>query len=269
MYPVVSVAGLVVPVGPLALLLGLYLGSEMSVRATDRLVPAAIAQQWTTSLNQAIYISLIVGLVSGRIGYAWRFYPLYLKTPSLLFSLRPGTLAVLPGVLIAVATGLFILVQRGHIPLWRAVDLAVVGVTTGLVILSAGSFFTGRGYGLPTDVPWGIELWGTARHPAQLYDAGAYALLLALLWWYLPRSLPGEIFWASLAGGGASILVLDAFHATSPTWRSGVRIPQVVALGVLLVALYVLSFYARQHDAGAQSGSDGSRPAEERGVSTK
>ena len=253
MLPVLSVAGLTIPMGPLFWVLAFTVGSEVGGRAIARLgakrVPSQ-QDQWQGLYNQAVVVALLIGLVVARVSYALRDYPLYVATPSLLLSLRPETLAVAPGIMAALAVLMAWLIRRG-VGLAAATDATAVGVAAAIVIVKLGQFLTGTAYGLPTDVPWGVMLWGTLRHPVQLYEALSWFGLWLFLWWNLRRYQPGETFWRLLAGGSASTLILEAFHATSPTLWVGVRVPQVVALGLLLVGLYVLSFYARSPQPGA------------------
>ena len=252
MFPVISFAGLTLPVGPLAFIIAFYVGVELGVRAIGRAAPVSQQKEWQSAFNNAAFIALLAGLVGARLGYAARFYSLYAESPLLLLSLRPGTLALLPGLLAAGAAGLFTL-HRKNISLAHIADAVAVGLAGALVILNLGRFLTGEGYGLSTEAPWGVDLWGVVRHPVQLYEAVALLVILIVLWRIQPRSLPGELFWRFVMLYSLSVLFLDAFHASGPTWSLGIRVPQVIALAGLLVALYILSFYARQrqqHDIG-------------------
>lgn len=64
----------------------------------------------------------------------------------------------------------------------------------GLVIGRFGCFFEGladRTHGTPTALPWGVDLGdGVARHPVQLYEAGAMLLFLAVYVLGLARRWP-------------------------------------------------------------------------------
>jgi uncharacterized membrane protein YeaQ/YmgE (transglycosylase-associated protein family) len=60
----------------------------------------------------------------------------------------------------------------------------VGSLATGIVVGRWGCFFAGlpdRTYGLPTTLPWGVDLGdGISRHPVQVYESLAMALFLAL-----------------------------------------------------------------------------------------
>ena len=65
-------------------------------------------------------------------------------------------------------------------------DLFAVPLALGIAIGRVGCFLTGlddHTYGLPTDLPWGVDFGdGLARHPTQLYEI-AFLLPLALVLW--------------------------------------------------------------------------------------
>lgn len=247
MFPVLSFAGLTIPMEPLFWVLAFSLGSEVGGRALGQLGANLVPSQqerWQGLYSQAIMIALVVGLLVARISYAFMNFSVYRTAPSLLFSIRPGTFAATPGLIAAAAVLGFWLFRRG-VGLQHGIDATAVGVAAAMVMMKVGYFLTGTAYGQPTDMPWGVMLWGTVRHPVQLYEAISWLAIWLLLWGQLQRLQPGETFWRLLVGGSLSTLILDAFHATSPTVWVGVRVPQLVALGLLLLGLYVLSFYAR------------------------
>jgi prolipoprotein diacylglyceryltransferase len=80
----------------------------------------------------------------------------------------------------------------------------------------------------------------------QLYELFFLLVALGLLWYQQRRVVPGELFWRAVAYLSLVELGVAAFRADAQTWLLGMRMTQVIALAVLLAALYVLSFYARQ-----------------------
>ncbi len=257
MFPVLSIAGLTIPVEPLFWVLAFSLGSEIGGRALGRLGANLVPSQqerWQGLYSQATMVALVAGLLVARISYAGMNFSVYRDSPTLIFSIRPGTFAATPG-LIAAAAVLGFWLMRHSVGLWHVTDATAVGVAAAMAILKVGHFLTGAAYGQPTDMPWGIVVWGMVRHPVQLYEASSWFAIGLFLWWYLRRLQSGETFWRLIVGGSLSILVLAAFRATSPTVMGGVRVPQLVALGLLLIGLYVLSFYARSPQPRAEHDS--------------
>lgn len=247
MLPVIPLLGRPIPVGILATLLALYIGMEVAERMLGRLAPAEQRDSWRRSFSQAMMIGVAVGLLGARLGYAARYYQLYVDSPMLLLSLRPGTLALLPGFLLGGAAALFAL-ARQQVPLSSVADAGAVGVAAALLIMDVGNFLTGNAYGTVTAVPWGVYMWNAMRHPVQLYDAAALLVVLGTLWYLQKQLFAGELFWRFLLLYSVSSLFLGMFYATSTIWGPGIRVNQIVALGTLLVSLFVLSFFAQQRE---------------------
>lgn len=244
MLPVLQFLGFTIPVGPLFALLAFYAFAEVAPRAVRWLRADAQAPRWADLYSNAVFIGAIAGLIGARLGYAIRYAALYAADPRLLISIRPGTLSLWPGVLVAVVAAGYYL-WRNQVPLTLALDGAGIGVSLGLAFLSVGQFLTGDGYGMVTDTPWGVELWGAIRHPVQLYLAAAFVLIFIVLAVLSRRARPGETFWRFVLLSGLAYLFLDAYRANSPTWVQGIRLVQVFGLAAMLGAMFVLSYYAQ------------------------
>lgn len=247
MWPVISFLGLTLPVGPLFALLAFYVGSDLATRALGRMAPAQQRTAWQGVFNNASFAALVAGVIGARLGYAARYYPIYLDAPQLLLSIRPGALALLPGLMVGIAVGLLYLARK-NIPLLPVSDAVAIGAVAVLIVLSLGGFLTGEGYGAPTTAPWAVELWGATRHPVQLYEAALLLAALGLLWRQHKYSAFGELFWRGVAYVSLVELFVEAFRANTQIWLAGIRITQMVALLTLLAALYILSFYARHRE---------------------
>lgn len=246
--PVIQFLGFTIPTGPLFAVLAFVLGSELGARALGRVAPPNQRPQWREAFGTGSFLALAAGLVGARLGYALQYLPLYLAAPGMLLSIRPGTLAPIPGMLVA-GVVLIVYVRWRRVPLAFIADAAAIGVVGGLIVWYVGQYSTGADYGMPTVLPWGVDLWGTARHPVQIYAAVLQAAILLFLWRYQATALPGETFWLAAALLGLETLLLDAFRADVQTWIGGIRVGQVSALAVMLAALYVLSFYVRRRKA--------------------
>jgi phosphatidylglycerol---prolipoprotein diacylglyceryl transferase len=244
MFPVLRVLGLTLPVGPLFAVLAFYAFNTAGAWALGRIAPAQHRAQWSTWFNDSSFWAGIIGLIGARLGYAATFYPLYLASPSMLISIRPGSLALWPGLLVGGAALLFLL-RRKAIALAQIADATAIGATAALMVLSFRNFILGNDYGVPTTLPWGVELWSAVRHPVQLYEFTSLLIVLAILWRTSFVELPGEIFWRTIALYSFVQLLVDAFRATASTWVFGIHTTQVWALVVLMVAMFVLSFYTR------------------------
>jgi prolipoprotein diacylglyceryltransferase len=108
-------------------------------------------------------------------------------------------------------------------------------------------------------LPWAIELWGTARHPSQVY-AILLAVAVAVAIHKLGRgpAFSGLLFLAWLAMTAASRLFLEAFRGDSAIVLGSLRAAQLISLIVLGAALLGLNQRARvAQDAGGRTGDSG------------
>jgi phosphatidylglycerol:prolipoprotein diacylglycerol transferase len=96
----------------------------------------------------------------------------------------------------------------------RTGDLFALPITVGIAIGRVGCFFAGLAdltYGAPTALPWGVDFGdGIRRHPTQLYEIAAMALLaLAIRWLARRPHRTGDLFRLLLTGYLAWRLAID------------------------------------------------------------
>ena len=133
--------------------------------------------------NLLIYI-ILGAIVGSRLVHCFFYSPeYYLAHPLQVFAVWKGGLAShggLAGVLIA----LYFYTKRYKIDyFWLLARLTIPGALTAAFV-RIGNLFNSEILGLPSDVAWAIifpKVDMIARHPVQLYEAGAYFLILALL----------------------------------------------------------------------------------------
>ena len=104
--------------------------------------------------------------------------------------------------------------------------------------MSLSHLAAGTAFGKPTDLPWGIELWNSTRHPTQVYELIASLLIFGYLWFRKPGSPVGSDFLRFAALTAGSRLFLEAFRGDSTLILGGIRSAQVVAWIVLAVTLW-------------------------------
>lgn len=233
MLPYIRLGPLLLQASGLVLLLGLWIGMTAAEKEARRI-----------GLNPVnIYNLLLVGLVSGivgaRLAYALQYFSIYLKNPLSLFALNFNTLAPFEGFLIGLAVaGLYL--ARKNLPLRPILDALTPGIAVFFVALGISHILSGEAYGVETQVPWAIFLWGEYRHPTQFYETFA-ALLILLVAWVRPFGYPGAglnfLLFASLTA--LARIFLEAFRADSSV-IGDFRSVQVAGLLVLAFSLLLL-----------------------------
>ena len=212
MFPIINIGPAAIQASGFILLLSLFLGTWLTGKFSAELGTNADA------IENSILIGLIAGILGARIGFMLKNTTVFITNPVSLFSLTPSMLDTSFGVLVGVLTA-FILAQKKNLPLWPTLD----SLTPLLMLLFTGihlsNFANGNAYGLPTNLPWGVQLWNAARHPVQVY---AILLVAVLFGWTLIHTRllkstgfmrSGILFSITLSGFAVITLFTRAFVA--------------------------------------------------------
>lgn len=239
MFPILQIGPLSIQAPGLILILGLWLGLTLA----ERLAPRFKVNGDT--LSSLAFIAIIAGIIGARLSYAAQSLQAFLDKPLSLLSPTPNMLDPLGGAVIA-GIAIFVYGNRKNLALWPTLDaltplLATLGIALGLAHLASGDAF-----GMPTNLPWGIYLWGTRRHPSQIYEILASGVTLWMVW---PRAestsaVDGKTFGRFAALSAGASLVIQGFRGDSTIIANGLRLEQIIAWGILAVSLWWLGrFY--------------------------
>ena len=239
MFPVLQIGPLAIQTPGLILIVGVWLGLSLSERHAPSYGLKA------DSLDNLVLSGLVAGILGARLGYVIQYPSIFFETPLSILSLNPGLLDPWTGLGIA-AIGVFIYGQRKQLPVWRTLDALTPGIAVAAIALGFSHLASGAAFGMPTNVPWAIPMWGAKRHPSQVYEILAASLILFLFW---PDKGPifkrisktsGVYFLSFMAFSALSRLFLEAFRGDSRLVLAGIRQPQVIAWLVLAATLSVL-----------------------------
>lgn len=231
--PVIQLGPLALPVFPLAVILGGWLGLEISTRAARRLGLDG------DHIYNAFLYALAAGIIAGRLAHVVAFWPAYQTQPIEIIGLNTRAFLIWPGVIAAAAVWAWY-VRRHRLPWASMLDAFAPGVLSALAVASIGAFVAGRNPGAPADLPWAVTQWGAARHPVQLYEAAAYGITAWAVWRCLGRGIPGTAAWTALLGYGITRWAFEPFRAESAVTLEGIRVAQVLGLAAALLALWML-----------------------------
>jgi phosphatidylglycerol---prolipoprotein diacylglyceryl transferase len=250
MFPIINIGPLAVQAAGLLLLVSFFLGSWLSGKFAKALTTNADA------IENSILFGLIAGILGARIGFMLIYPQVLISNPLNLVSLTPSMLDASFGVLVGILTAL-IIAQKKHLPLWPTLDTLApffILIFTGIHL---ANYANGEAYGLPTQLPWGIQLWNAVRHPVQLYALILAAVLFAWLSAHtrlftstgFMRS--GVLFNLVLAGLGFITLFTRAFIAEK-VLLGNIDFYQLIALLVLLGSFLLI--YNRAYPARKKVG---------------
>jgi prolipoprotein diacylglyceryltransferase len=257
MFPILQVGPLAIQTPGLAILLGLWIGLTVAERfaGENKVNPDKI--------YNLTLVAMIFGIGGARLVYAARFPAAFSANPASLVSLNPGLLDLAGGIF----TGLIAAViygQRTNLPFWRTLDALTPALAVGNIAIGLSQLAAGTAYGAPTDLPWGIPLWGANRHPSQVYNILAGVIILALAWparpWHKSlRKTPGASFLVFLSLTAGAHLFLEAFRGESAILPNGIRIAQVISWVILGASLWGFNrLHPGREDQGSLRGLQGS-----------
>jgi phosphatidylglycerol:prolipoprotein diacylglycerol transferase len=247
---VISINPIPLQLGPLSVgwfglcsLLGVAVALLLLLRqARSQRLPQAV-------LLDAAAWAIPVGVVSARVVHVLGTWDRYFTDSAAIWQLPLSGLSLWGGLVGGGLAAASYLGARG-LDRRRVADAAAPALALGIAVGRLGELLEGVGQGTATVLPWGTRYtnplsgapdFGTARHPAQLYDGLIALLLCGLLLltagWRLPRGLR---FWSFLTVYGAARVALGGVRL-DPPFLFGLQIDQLIAGAAVLVALTAIA----------------------------
>lgn len=238
MFPVLHIGPFAIQTPGLFVLSGIWVGLALVKKFAGR-----YSIPYRQLENLVLWI-LLSGLVGARIFYFLRFPQAFSANPLAMILPSPFLLDFEGGILVAVLIAL-IYGQRHRMPFWETLDALTPGFAVFLIALGLAHIASGNAYGIHTDLPWGVELWGAVRHPVQIYET---VLAMFILLMVLPAKLEhdsvdrvgGLLFLKFVALSAVAQIILATFRAEGARWFGVIRVEQVIAWLVLALALWLI-----------------------------
>jgi len=158
----------------------------------------------TEMVDSLLVYMAIAGIIGARLGHCFFYEPEYfLKNPLEILKIWKGGLAS-HGWAIGILIALWLYNRKYKIPALWLMDRIVIAVALLAAFIRIGNLFNSEIYGLPTDLPWGVEfvrdrlydsttgilLPTVPRHPTQIYEALSYLLIfIASFVFYRKRNM--------------------------------------------------------------------------------
>jgi len=237
MFPVINVGPLSLPAPAMLLILGYLAGSYLVGKKASSF---SINSDF---LDRVLWIGSISTLLGARLSYIAGSPAAFKGDLLSIFSLNPSLLDPIGGTVIGLAV-IFIIVSKEKTDVWTFLDSLTPFLGALLPAFFLSRFASGSGYGLSTNKPWGIYLWGSNRHPVQLYLAIAALALLIIFLIYAPfKNKPsGSTFLLFSATTTGYLLFLSAFQEPTLIFLGGFRTQQMVHWLLLLFTIILLNY---------------------------
>ena len=158
-----------------------------------------------------LFIYCFLGILIGaRLGHCIFYQPEYYLTSGKGFIEMLLPIKILPdggwkmvgyeglashGGTLGLMLALWLYVRRTKVPIWQVLDNIAIATGITACFIRLGNLMNSEIIGRVTDVPWAFifeRVDKVPRHPAQLYEAMAYALLFCIMW-VLHKKMPEKI----------------------------------------------------------------------------
>jgi len=236
MFPIISLGPLSLPAPAFILIVGYLAGSFLlNKKASSFSIDSEI-------IDRALWIGTISALLGARVSYIAGSPAAFKGNLISIISLNPALLDPVGGLIIGIAA-VFFVISKQKPDYGTFLDSLTPFLGSMIPAYFLSRFAAGAGYGLITDLPWGIYLWGATRHPVQLYLT-AFSLIPLIIILYTPfKELPsGSTFLLFLIVTSGYILFFTAFQEPRSILISGFRIGQIISWLFLLSTLLLLNY---------------------------
>ena len=134
------------------------------------------------SIIDYILLSLPFCVIGARAYYVIFEYSSYKGNILKMLNIREGGLAI-HGALISGLLVAYFYCKKKNISFFRFFDIICVSIPLGQSIGRWGNYTNSEAYGVPTDLPWAINVDGTMVHPTFLYESiWNFALFIFLMY---------------------------------------------------------------------------------------
>jgi phosphatidylglycerol:prolipoprotein diacylglycerol transferase len=221
------------------------------------LLKRIFVQEGVTSIDvdSLLSASLAGTIVGARLMHCLVYDPAYfLAHPIEILQIWKGGLASHGGAIgLLVVLWLYTRSAQRQSFLWLA-DRVSIPAAAGAALVRVANFLNSEIIGTPTDGKWGVVFDAVdqlPRHPVQLYEAGAYGLIFAVLW-ALYRRLGGATPRGLLSGvflmlTFAARFALEFLKTPQAEYEAGftISVGQYLSVPFILLGLLLVIAAAR------------------------
>lgn len=148
-------------------------------------------------LDTMLGTMVITMIIGARLFHAIFYNPSYFfHNPLEIFAVWKGGLSFHGGFLAVLLTGWYY-ARKFNIRVLKLADAFVIPIALGNAFGRIGNFINGELYGIPTNLPWGVQFPETnePRHPTQIYEALYNLVIFVILFAIRNKKLrEGTIF---------------------------------------------------------------------------
>ena len=137
------------------------------------------------------------------------------------------------GAFIGFIVASYLFCRKNKLSFWFITDIAVLGISAAYVFGRIGNFFNQELVGRITDVPWGIYVNNTLRHPSQIYEAILEGLVVFTILVYIKKRKTFDGQLALMYGILYSFMRIVAEFFRQPDSQLGFLYSNWLTMGIL------------------------------------
>jgi phosphatidylglycerol:prolipoprotein diacylglycerol transferase len=195
-------------------------------------------------------LMLVTGIVGARMLYVIINSGYYMAHPFEIINVSKGGLVLYGGLLSALAA-LVLYLRAIKLDFWAVMDLIAPYLALAQVFGRIGCFLNGCCYGQASGdgYMFGVKTLSdpVVRHPTQIYAAIAlFLIFLILRIWQDRKQFEGEIFLGYCALYSYKRFLIEFMRGDNPRMLFGLTISQVISVIVLVAAVVIFIYKAKQ-----------------------
>lgn len=233
MFPILNIGPLAIQTPGLLIIIGVYISVLVLEKQSKRYsLPA-------NHISNLIFIYLLSIVIIGRLSYLIQYPSIFFENPLSIFSISPSFFDFSSGIILSLLVA-WVFIQKKKLPFLRLLDALSLPLLVFLVFLFFSFFASGDFFGKPSTLPWAISLWGTTRHPLQIYYLlGMVPVIAVNMINSRQHHNPGYLFLQTIFALTIMVIFLDYFNGNPTILDQKLNYLQIIAW-IIMVALIFL-----------------------------
>ena len=234
MYPILNIGPLAIQFPGLLIILGVYFSLMVAEKNSPRfgIKPGDI--------SNLMFLYFLSTIILGRLVYIFQFPGIFFENPLSIISINPNLVDFNNGLLFSIIVA-YVFIQRKNLNSLKILDALLLPALVFMLFFFLSQLASGNNYGKPTDLPWGIELWGTARHPLQIYYFIGTSAIIAWVIQLQKKIFPdGILFFRTSISFLLLIVFMDFFNGNPDNIYSNFNLIQIIAWILLCIFIFLL-----------------------------
>ena len=233
MYPILNVGPLAIQMPGLLIILGVYITVLIVEKQSKRF------SLDSNIVSNLIFIFLISTILLSRFAYVARFPSIFIENPLSIFSFNLSMFDIPSGLILSLLTA-YIYIQKKKIAITNLLDSLSLPLLIFLLFLFLSFFASGNFYGKPSELPWTINLWGTKRHPLQLYYMiGLIPIIFSIITLAKKNLLSGLLFAKTIFYLALLFVFLDFFNGSPWNKVNNFNLIQIIAFIIMIASFWI------------------------------